>query len=87
VFYTEKGTQTNDDNYLFLGAEIEVDNGDDRYYCAETVVSTMNDFLYCESDGSLDDGFEMITQPATLNYHKSIYDNYNRHDSEGNSYS
>lgn len=25
--------------------------------------------LYCKHDGSLDDGFEMVTHPMTLEYH------------------
>jgi len=29
-------------------------------------------FMYCSHDGSLEEGFEMITQPATLEYHTSI---------------
>ena len=26
--------------------------------------------LYCKHDGSLDDGFEMVTHPMTLDYHR-----------------
>ena len=76
IFHTENGIQNDDSNNLFLGAEIEVDNGNYREETAREVIDIMNDFLYCEHDGSLNDGFEMITQPATLNYHKSIMNKY-----------
>ena len=76
IFHTENGIQHDDSNNLFLGAEIEVDNGNYREETAKEVIDIMNDFLYCEHDGSLNDGFEMITQPATLTFHKSIMNKY-----------
>lgn len=70
----------NDDGTnLFLGIELEVDNGnyDDREDTARDMKECMPwNFITMERDGSLDSGFENITQPATLEYHKSIEENY-----------
>lgn len=62
---------------LFLGLELEIDNGDDREYTAIEMKNAMpTNFITMERDGSLDYGFENITQPATLEYHTSIRTNY-----------
>ena len=68
----------NDDGKtLFMGVELEIDDGDDRDYTAREMKDCMPDkFITMENDGSLDCGFENITQPATLEYHTSIRDNY-----------
>ena len=61
----------------YLGVEIEVDKGGQDDSTAEAVKNIMgHDFLYCESDGSISNGFENITQPATLEYHTSMMDRY-----------
>ena len=62
---------------LFEGIELEIDDGDDREDTAREMKSCMPDnFITMEYDGSLDCGFENITQPATLEYHLSIRDKY-----------
>lgn len=62
---------------LFLGLELEIDNGDDREDTARAMKNAMpTNFITMERDGSLNDGFENITQPATLEYHTSIRNNY-----------
>ena len=66
----------------FLGVELEVDvkNGvshDDANQTARNIIEAMpRNFIFFEHDGSLDYGFENITQPATLAYHESLKDNY-----------
>lgn len=69
-----------DGKNLFEGMEIEIDDGryDDRDDCAGEIRDIFSDFITCESDGSLDSGFENITQPATLDYHISIKEKYER---------
>ena len=67
------------DNPLYLGIELEVDKGDDRNVTARSIKAQImpKKFIFMETDGSLsDDGFENITQPATLDYHLSIADKY-----------
>lgn len=61
----------------YLGVELEIDKGNDNEKCAEHTESCFpKNFIYFEYDGSLDDGFENITQPATLDYHYSLKENY-----------
>lgn len=61
----------------YMGAEIEIDNGEDNEDCAEFIQNQFVDnFIYFEEDGSLNCGFECITQPATLEYHTSIKKDY-----------
>ena len=65
VFYGEK---PNEDHQLFIGVELEVDDGEDaNYLCGE-----LEDYeeIYCKHDGSLgDEGVEIVSHPCTLDYH------------------
>lgn len=56
----------------FFGVELEVDEGGESDRSASAVMEIANydvDNLYCKHDGSLDDGFELVTHPMTLDYH------------------
>ena len=61
------------DGTRFFGLELEVDDAGERDSYAAEVVNIGNsdgsDHIYCKHDGSLDDGFEIVTQPMTLSYH------------------
>lgn len=60
----------------FLGVELEVDCGGHIDDNAREVLEIANDVqeenLYIKHDGSLEDGFELVTHPMTLDYHKNI---------------
>ena len=64
-----------------FGVEIEIEGvGCSPHDIAEAVVDYRgNDanyretFMYCKSDGSLDEGVEIVTHPASLEYHKEIW--------------
>lgn len=60
----------------FLGVELELETNEDcdREYCAEKVFNTVNNFCILKEDGSLDDGFEIVSCPATLDKHKNLWD-------------
>lgn len=80
---TLKFYKTNNKNEipLYLGVELEIDGAGESDYTVEKINSIMNNndnFVYCSHDGSLTDGLEIITQPATLKYHKGISDKYKR---------
>lgn len=64
----------------FLGVELEVAYGGHRDANVAEILPIINTnesiFMYCMHDSSLDDGFENITQPATLEYHTYIKDKY-----------
>lgn len=67
---------------LLMGFELEVDaNTDDDDYdydenvdCADEVENILpSNFVRFEEDGSLSYGFEIITQPASFDYHMSLF--------------
>lgn len=65
-------------NELYIGCEIESDSDHrvDRERIAGGVKDILGDFVNIENDGSLNFGFEVITHPATLNYHLSMIPKY-----------
>ena len=55
-----------------FGVELEIDNGGTDRYNAEKLLNIANadaENLYIKTDGSLDDGLELVTHPMTLEYH------------------
>ena len=58
-----------EDTNLYLGVELEVDNGNNTNSTAKEITEEMDDRIYCKHDGSLDDGFEIVSHPCTLRYH------------------
>lgn len=65
-------------NELHIGWELEVDSEHrvDRERIAGGVKDILGDFVTMENDGSLNHGFEIISQPATLKYHLSMMPKY-----------
>jgi hypothetical protein len=60
----------------YLGVELEVDKGGEDNEEAENVLDKVDDNynnkrLYIKHDGSLDEGFELVTHPMTLEFHKT----------------
>lgn len=57
----------------FMGVELEVDNGGESEENAESILHVANgdgnEHAYCKHDGSLEDGFELVTHPMTIDYH------------------
>ena len=56
----------------FFGVELEVDFGGKDEENARRIKAQTNtrcENIYIKSDGSLDDGFEIVTHPMTLDYH------------------
>ncbi len=69
-FYNSDNTisYTENENTLYLGVELEVDEGNDRTNNAREVQNTLS-HIYCKSDSSLNEGFEIVSHPCTLDYH------------------
>jgi hypothetical protein len=66
-----------DSNDLHLGVELEVDNGGENHRNASLFASVLGwGHAYYMHDGSLDQGFEIATQPMTLEYHMSLEQRY-----------
>lgn len=59
----------------FFGVELEIDGeGEDNDNARKILEITNGDGeerVYCKHDGSLNDGFEIVTHPMTLDYHMS----------------
>ena len=54
---------------IFYGVELEIDRGGECNQNAEKLYEIANrndDRIYCKHDGSLGDGFEMVSYPMTL---------------------
>lgn len=62
-------------NKRFFGVELEIDCGGKDDDNAETLLEIGNsgdEKIYIKSDGSLDDGMEIVTHPMSLDFHKTI---------------
>jgi hypothetical protein len=61
------------DNNLFMGVEVEMDCGGNSNYSARQLMGIMNEYghshIYIKEDGSISEGFEVVSHPATLDYH------------------
>lgn len=56
----------------FFGVELELDCGGENPDHARELMAIANrggEHLYCKHDGSLDDGFELVTHPMSIDYH------------------
>ncbi len=61
----------------FFGVELEIDDGGKDYFNARQILKLANDakeHIYIKEDGSLSDGFEIVSHPMTLDYHKNNMD-------------
>lgn len=61
------------DESLYMGVELEIDEGGEYDECAADIFNTANltdDHVYIKHDGSLNEGMEIVTHPMTLSYHK-----------------
>ena len=68
IFHT-----TNNEERLYFGMEIELECRNGRYEPAEYAGSRLEqyDLAYLKSDGSLNDGFEIVTHPMTHDFFKN----------------
>ena len=61
----------------YLGIELEVDRGGKDEGVAQYIADTLpGNFVYFEEDSSIENGFEIITQPATYYYHYYLTNKY-----------
>lgn len=72
------------DGVLYLGVEIEADKGGEdkikgtKHFLSYFMEAPNKCFVYMKHDGSLRNGIEFVTHPATLEYHRSLEDKYRR---------
>ena len=63
------------DSNRYFGVELEIDGaGKDDDYATEIldIANIRYDHIYIKTDGSLDDGMEIVTHPMSLEYHKDF---------------
>lgn len=56
----------------YFGVELEVDEGgkdNDNAASLKSIANVHEENIYIKSDGSLEDGFEIVSHPMTLEYH------------------
>lgn len=75
-----RNTAHDENPNLYLGVELEIGRGGELDENAEIAMNVMNNekgkFIYCSHDSSINDGFEIITYPGTIEYHKSRKSDY-----------
>lgn len=57
----------------YFGVELEIDGAGEDDASAQTLLRIANcreELLYCKHDGSLEEGFELVTHPMTLDCHR-----------------
>lgn len=65
--------KVSDEEELYLGIELEIDNGGEKDDNAKMVIDFLgNQNVYCKHDGSLAQGFEIVTHPCTYDYHLGL---------------
>lgn len=57
-------------NHKFMGVELELMDGGVSNSSAMRICKMVPE-MYCKTDSSLDEGFELITEPCSLDYHLS----------------
>ena len=74
-FYTLDGrTDQPQATVRYYGTELEIEASGDRYDVAESVDKSYDSrVIDMKEDGSLDDGFEIVHQPASLQYYQKNY--------------
>ncbi len=63
------------DSDRYFGVELEIDGaGKDDDYADDLleIANISDEHIYIKSDGSLDDGMEIVSHPMTLDYHKNF---------------
>ena len=56
----------------YFGVELEIDDGgkdDDNAALVKRQANSSEEHIYCKSDGSIEDGFEIVSHPMSLEYH------------------
>ena len=63
------------DGNRFFGVELEIDHGgkeNDNARILKEIANAEQEHIYVKSDGSLDDGMEIVTHPMSLEYHRQF---------------
>lgn len=69
----QDGFSTDRTPYLGFELEVEVTDNFDRGSVAKRLQDAIGDVVYLKEDGSIEDGFEIVTHPMTLDYAMSKF--------------
>lgn len=58
----------NGNSDMYIGVELEIDGAGHSHENAQRLID-INSLVYCKTDGSLNDGFEIVSHPCDLDYH------------------
>lgn len=65
--------KVDDEEELYLGVELEIDKGGKLDDTAKLVLDYLGENnVYCKHDGSINNGFEIVTHPCTYEYHSTL---------------
>ena len=65
-----------EDNVRFYGVELEIDGAgryDDNAEKIYDTANSQNEVLYIKSDGSLDEGMELVSHPCSIIFHRKKF--------------
>ena len=83
VFYGNPPKMHQKDSGVYFGPELEVEVIRGSVYdSVQKTKEALGDFAYCKHDGSLDNGYEIVTHPASLDYHKMMWEKFFAKDNE-----
>ena len=86
-FHFYSTLEDTEDKPLYMGVELEIDSTkcstvevDEKNSIAKEVIKQLDgeNEIYCVHDGSLTNGFEIVTHPCTLSYHKNKIEKYKK---------
>lgn len=67
--------KVSNEDELYMGVELEIDcGGEDNNIAKQAIdiINKRNDIIYCKHDGSLKNGFEIVSHPCTYEFHKTL---------------
>jgi hypothetical protein len=69
---------TNDLLFLGIENEVQIKSSCDlsRYDVVDSVLDDLDGFVICKNDSSIGYGFEIVSSPATFDYHKTAWDKF-----------
>ena len=74
IFRHIEGNTTTENGKLYLGTELEIGTGGENHRKAKQILRVIGDQkAYAKHDGSVSNGFEIVTHPCTLEYHREQF--------------
>lgn len=77
-FFNTDGKGNRKVNHVYMGVELEVSVDTDKAIgkTAQEVQECLGEFVFLKWDGSVPYGFEIVSQPALMDYHRSVWNDF-----------